>query len=388
MSEPPCAAPPDWNSFRQQMPVAERWAYFDHAAVAPLPRPARDALIDWADQAMRQGDTVWPQWTHHAETTRQMAAKLIGADEAEIALVGNTTAGINLVAEGYPWQPGDNVVTLADEFPTNQYPWLNLAAKGVETRRIATERGRLDLAKLDQRCDRRTRIVSVSWINFANGYRHDVPAIAEVAHRRGALLLLDAIQGLGVFPIQARDWGVDFLAADGHKWLLGPEGAGILFIRREHLDRLRPLGLGWNSVVHGHDYQRIDLKLKPSAARYEGGSLNLAGFIALGASLRLLMDLGAEAIARRLLGLTDQAWQKLEAAGAQIVSHSEREHRSGILSFSLPGVDPMAFRKHCLSSGVVLSCRGGHLRIAPHGYNNEQDLNRLIDCIDQFGGSS
>jgi selenocysteine lyase/cysteine desulfurase len=366
------------------MPVAEPWAYFDHAAVAPLSKPAAEAVRGWCDEAVGDGDTRWPEWSRHAEATRDAAARLIGAERDEIALVPNTTAGISLVAEGLDWRPGDNVVTLADEFPSNAYPWLNLASRGVETRRVATDNGRLDLDDLAAVCDARTRIVSVSWVGYATGYRHDVGRITEIAHARGALLMLDAIQGLGAFPLDVRATPIDFLAADGHKWMLGPEGAGIAYIRRQHLERLRPLGVGWHSVVHSSDYTRIELDLKPSAARYEGGSQNMVGMLGFGASLELLLELGGEPIAAAILDVTDRACDRLEQIGATIVSDRRPEHRSGIVAFELTGRDPLAVKKHCLTRQVVLSCRAGRLRISPHAYNNEADLDRLIDALQSY----
>jgi selenocysteine lyase/cysteine desulfurase len=275
------------------MPVTARWVYLDHAAVAPIPAPAQQAIAHWADEAAHDGATRWPEWDRRVHEVRGLAARLIATDEDEIALVHNTTAGISLVAEGFPWQSGDNVVTLANEFPSNLYPWMNLASRGVETRRVAVDRGRVDVDRIAEACDERTRIVAASWVGFASGWRNDVAQLARVAHDNGALLFLDAIQGLGVFPLDVRATNVDFLAADGHKWLLGPEGAGILFIRREHLDRLRPLGVGWHSVGHDHDFDRIEPDWKPSAARYEGGSENTPGFIGLRASLQLLLAYGA-----------------------------------------------------------------------------------------------
>lgn len=374
------------NRLRVEMPVTEAWAYFDHAAVCPLPIRAARAIGQWLQQAQFDGDTVWGQWSSGIEKTRAESARMINAQIDEIALVPSTTAGINLVAEGLDWRPGDNVVTLADEFPSNQYPWLNQSDRGVETRRVETDSGRLDLDKLRAACDRRTRVVSVSWVGYATGYRHDLEQIADIAHKAGAFFFLDAIQGLGVFPLDVSQTPVDFLAADGHKWLLGPEGAGIFYVRRQLLDRLRAIGVGWNSVVHSHDYSRIDLKLKPSAGRYEGGTMNMVGHLGLGASLALLNELGTAAISAAVLEFTDRACEALEILGATIVSHRDIDdrggaQRSGIVAFELPGRDPVPIRKHCLDHGVALSCRGGRLRISPHAYNNDDDLDRLIDAL-------
>jgi selenocysteine lyase/cysteine desulfurase len=272
-------------------------------------------------------------------------------------------------------------VTLADEFPTNQYPWLQLADRGVETRRVPVDDGRVDLARLAGACDRRTRIVTLSWVSFSSGWRNDLDRVAEIAHRHGALFFLDAIQGLGVFPLDVTKTPVDFLSADGHKWLLGPEGAGIFFLRREHLNLLRPVGVGWNSVVDEHNFSRIDLTLKDTAARYEGGTQNTPGLIGLGASLGLLVEHGAEAISRRVLELTDLACARLAQAGALVRSDRRPEHKSGIVVFDLPGRDPEAIRRRCFQQGVVLSCRAGRLRISPHAYNDPSDIDRLIAAV-------
>ena len=372
------------------MPAAGQWAYFDHAAVSPLTRPAAEALRAWMENILANGDTNWIDSYHAVEQTRAAAAKLIGASKDEIALVPNTTVGLSLVAEGLDWRPGDNVVTLADEFPSNVYPWMNLSAHGVETRRVPTETsGLVDLDRLAAACDARTRVLAVSWVGYATGYRHDLERIAQIAHARGALFVLDAIQGLGVFPMDVSKTPIDALAAGGQKWLLGPEGAGIAYIRREHLDRLRPFGLGSHSVVHESDYTRIELNLKPAAARYEGGAQNMCGMIALGASLRLLLELGAESISAAVLETTDRACRRLSDMGTTIISDRRPDHRdggqrSGIVAFELPGRDSLAVKKHCLTQKVVLSCRAGRLRISPHAYNNEEDIERLISALKKF----
>ncbi|MCA9232236.1 MAG: aminotransferase class V-fold PLP-dependent enzyme [Planctomycetales bacterium] len=369
------------SQLRKAMPVATNWAYFDHAAVAPISGPAAEVLRNWLDEAAEQGDTRWLDWARGLGEMRSAAAALLGAETGEIALVPNTTAGINLVAEGLDWQSGDNVVTLDDEFPANVYPWLNLEYQGVETRRVATNDGRVDLDQLAAHCDAQTRVVSVSWVGYGTGCRRDLAAIAELAHRHEALFLVDAIQGLGVFPLDVRSTGIDCLSADGHKWLLGPEGAGIAYVSHDCLARLRPIGVGWQSVVHAQDFSRIELNLKPTAARYEGGSHNMAGFLALGASIRLLLSLGVDNVAAAILDITDRACEQLQSMGAKVWSPRSGAERSGIVSFELPGRDPVAVRRHCLKQGVALNCRAGRLRISAHAYNDEQDLAKLEDAL-------
>ncbi len=364
------------------MPITHSLAYFDHAAVAPLPGPTRNAIQAWLTQATEQGDTAWLQWARRIEEVRTTAAQFINAQPSEIALVPNTTSGICLVAEGYPWQPGDNVVTLANEFPSNQYPWMNLASRGVEVRRVPVEGGVPDLDRIAAACDSRTRILSISWVGYATGWRIDVREISQLCRRVGCLFFLDAIQGLGVFPLDVQVDGVDFLAADGHKWLLGPEGAGIFFIRQEHLPRLRPFMVGWNSVAQGSDYTRVELNLRNAASRYEGGSQNMIGFHGLGASLDLLTSLGLTAqnspIADHILAITDYACQRLQELGATLHAPRTGIHRSGIVTFNLPGHDSDHIRRHLEAAHIIVRCRAGGVRISPHGYNTTDEIDRLL----------
>lgn len=367
------------------MPVAERYAYFDHAAVAPLTRGAQQQLGAWATDMAEHGDVHWLAWAAAAERARQRLAQLLGAQTEEIALLRNTTEGLSLVAEGFPWRAGDNVVVPSDEFPSNLYAWMNLASRGVEVRRVAAGPSGVELADIDAACNDRTRVVAASWVGYASGRRQPLDDLAEIAHRHGAWLCLDAIQGLGGFPIDVRQTPVDVLAADGHKWLLGPEGAGVLYLRREHLDTLRPVGLGWSSVPHSQDFSHIELSLKPSAARFEGGTLALGCFAALGESVQLLLDCGIEAIGRRLLEVTDQIVEGLERMGATVVSPREGDGSSGIVSCTLAQVPAAEARRRALSRQVVLSCRGGRIRISPHVYTNEQDIARLLSALTEKG---
>ncbi|MEQ8208499.1 MAG: aminotransferase class V-fold PLP-dependent enzyme [Lacipirellulaceae bacterium] len=372
------------QQLRDQMPVTEKWAYMDHAAVSPLPRPTSEAIGKWLQQATEEGDTVWLDWSAQVQQARKEAAKLINAKTEEIALITSTTAGINIVAEGLDWNPGDNLVTLDDEFPSNLYPWMHLADRGVETRQVPTNNGRVNYEKLAEYFDERTRLITVSWVGYKNGVRRDLETISRIAREKNALLFVDAIQGIGAFPLDVRKTPIDFLAADGHKWQLGPEGAGFAYIRNDRLPLLRATGVGWNSVVNAADFANVQLELKPNAARYEGGSQNMAGLIGLSKSLMLLNEIGVERISESILEITDDACEALKTKGAELHTPREGENRSGIISFSLPGIDPVEFRKHCLKNGVALACRSGRLRISLHGYNDEQDVEKLMRAIENF----
>ena len=387
------------DELRRQMPVVNKLAYFDHAAVAPLTAPAAAAIAEYARAAASEGDLPWPKWALAVERLRAVAAEFLGADQDEIALVNNTTQGIGLVAEGFPWRAGDNVVVPDNEFPSNSVPWSNLARRGVELRRVPiAPSGVLELAQVARAIDARTRIVSISWVGFISGYLIDVGEVAELVHSRGALFMLDAIQGLGAFKIDVRNSGVDFLAADGHKWMLGPEGAGIFYLRREHLELLQPLGLGWNSLAGG-SFDPNSQQLKATAARYEGGSTNMAGMLAFHESLRLLhqLQLGPadhSPIARAVLSGTEQLAERLQQQDFRVHLPADPRRRSGILCISWPSSAgtssdfpesvALAARKHCITAGVVLSVRGGRLRASTHAYNNVDDIERLVDALVHF----
>lgn len=369
-----------WQSLRQQMPVCGHWAYFDHAGVAPIPAPTRDVLIEWARHAAQNGRVNWTAWRQRLEETRRLAAELLNTSTDEIALIRNTTEGVTLVAEGYRWQPGDNVVIFQGEFPSNRYPWLNLRDRGVEVREVPTSRERVEPAHVAAACDDRTRIIAVSWVGYATGYRQDLAALAEIAHQRGAGLFVDAIQGLGALPLDLQDLPVDFLAADGHKWLLGPEGAGLLFVRQAWLGRLRPLGVGWNSAAVV-DFTQPQLVLKPTAGRYEGGTYNMGGLAALAASLRLLLDCGIDRVASRIFELTDQLCVELERLGAEIISARDGPHRSGIVACDFPGRSPQLLMRQCQTARVAVNVRAGWLRISPHAYATADDIQRLLRAL-------
>lgn len=390
-----------WHVFRQQMPVAERWAYFDHAAVAPLSLPARQVLSDWADEVTKNGDANWSEWRKRVEPVRKNAARLLGCQSGEVAFVPNTTSGLSIIAEAYPWQPGDNVVLASGEFPANRNSWRCLIPRGVEVRVVESEPGTdvCETGRLMAATDARTRIVTASWVGFVTGWRHDLDELADACHRRGIFLCVDAIQGLGVIPLDLSRTPVDFLAADGHKWMLGPEGAGIMFIRQEHLERLRPTGIGPNSIAFSGSYlgsvadysdaaagYRVarpvqSREMWPAARRFEGGTANAGGILALGASLELLLSFGIDAIWSRLCDLTDQLREMLKSLNFTIRSSASLDRRSGIVSCEVSDDDRRRIAATAKPAGVVLNFREGLMRFSPHAYTNDSDLDRLRSIL-------
>jgi len=372
----------DWDALRnREFPVTERWAYFDHAAVAPLPKRSGDMLRAWAAEQEANGVVNWLDWERKLETTRGRCATLIGATPEEIAFVNSTTQGIGIVAEGFPWRDGDNVVTAAEEYPSNIYPWMNLASRGVTLRLVPSREGRVPIEDLIAAMDDRTRVLTISHVEWSTGFRNDLDALGEVCRRRGVALFVDAIQGLGPLTIDVARTPIDFLCADGHKWLLGPEGAGLLFIRRDWIERLRPIGVGWHSVVSSFNAPGFDFTLKPNAQRWEGGSFNMPGLQCFGASLELLAEVGRETVSARILDRAARVREIARQCGWSVVGSQNPDHLSGIVALEKPGADPERFAFAARGRRVAIACRRGKVRVSPHIYNNDDDLDRLADVL-------
>ena len=373
----------NWDDLRaREFPVAEHWAYFDHAAVAPLPRRSATALRAWVDDQEQNGVVHWPEWGAKVEQARRDSARLINADPEEIAFIANTTQGIGLVAEGFPWRPGDSVVTAAEEYPSNLIPWMNLAARGVSVRLVPTRPdGRIDVADLADAIDDSTRVLTISHVEFASGFRNDLGALAEVCQRRGVALFVDAIQGLGPLTIDVRATPIDFLAADGHKWLLGPEGAGLLYIKRDWIDRLRAIGVGWKSVVSDYNSDGVEFTMKPDASRWEGGTFAMAPLQAFAQSLSLFHEVGPQVVSERILDRAAAVRDLARSAGWRVHGSTRPEDVAGIVAIEKPGVDPNAFALGVRERRIALACRRGRVRISPHIYNNADDLDRLGEAL-------
>ena len=376
----------DWQQLRQEFPVTQHWAFFDHAAVSPISRAAHAALCSWADDVLHHGEVHEPEWEKEIENIRALAAQLLDTSPEWIAFVKNTSEGIGFVAEGYPWKPGDNVVLPADEYPSNVYPWQNLAARGVEVRFVPSRAGRVLLDDVRQAMDSHTRLLAVSFVEFATGFRVPLGDLVSLCHSRGIHVFVDAIQGLGAIPLSVREIPIDFLAAGSHKWLLAPVGAGIFYVRPECLDLLHPVSVGWKSVVRHWDFTTLDFRLKPSALRWENGTLSAGILLAFGASLRLLLSLGITSIWNRIEALTDELCDRLAQAGWQIFSSRLPAEKSGIVSVVPRREQARQLVRLARQQGIVINHRAGRLRISPHCYNNEEELTRLIEFLEHHDG--
>lgn len=368
-----------------EFPILGACDFFNHAGVSPLPRRAGDALRRFADQYERRA-YLDSGFYRQVEELRKSAARMIGAAAEEIAFVKNTSEGIATVAAGLDWRAGDRIVTTAVEYPANMYPWMDVARRFNVELVTVPEETRADgsrhvpIEKLIAAAEHwRTRLVALSHVEYASGQRHDLATLGRFCRDRQILCCVDAIQSMGVLPIDVRAMNIDFLSADGHKWLLGPEGAGVFFCRRELLTTLRPLSVGWMNVINDQDYGDYDFTLKPDARRFECGTHNIPGLLALKASLELLLELGVDAIAARLKTLTDRAIAGLQGKGYQVISPRDGDQWSGIVSFVSPRHQHKTiWRDLRMTHNTELALREGRLRISAHLYNREEQIDRLL----------
>ena len=369
------------DRIRQEFPVVQHCTYLNHAAVGTLPTRARDAVRDYVADFNEHAASNYRDWEAAIETTRSRSARLINASSEQIAFVKNTTEGLCFAANGIDWRSGDNVVLNDLEFPSNVYPWLNLAQHGVESRMVESVDGRLTVDSITDRIDARTRAVSISHVEFGNGFRNDLATIGALCRESGVVFVVDAIQSLGQTPVNVEEMSIDLLTADGHKWLLSPEGIGVFYCAPHLTEQLRLYEAGWNSVVDAGNYDAYDPTPAPTARRFECGSHNTLGIHAMGASLELLLEVGVEAVQGRLRLLTDRLVDGLRDAGYRVLSPRGESEWSGIVTFDSPVHETEALHRTLRSHQIIGARRGGGIRISPHFYNTEEEVLRVVDAL-------
>ena len=363
--------------YRHQFPVAERLIYLNHAAVTPLCRPAAEAMKRLTDDACLFGSLHYGDWLEAYDGLRSAAARLINASPDEIAITKNTSEGIAAVAGGLPWRSGDRVVAFQEEFPANYYPWQRLASRGVEITWLSIYSPVEEIAKALPGA----KLLAISYVNYLSGYRVDLDAIGQFCRQHGCFFFVDAIQGMGALPIDVEASHIDALAADGHKWMLGPEGNGILYVRRSRLDEIEPVEFGWTNPASYTDYSSRDMTLRPDAGRYECGTLNTVGCFGHRAALELLLEVGVENIAPAVLGLADQIEEGARAKGYEVMVKRTRETSSGIVSFRHPSIDSRQIVSELKQNGITAAPRQGWVRTSPHFYISPADIDSLLRML-------
>lgn len=370
---------------RAEFPVAADKVFLGHAGVCPLPRRVAEAIAQYSFKCT-QGDQETLLPLHQLLEMRESAAKLIGAQRDEVAFVGPTSLGLSYVANGLPFRKGDNILIYHDDYPSNVYPWMALADRGVEVRLMnIRELGKVRAIDVQGQVDEDTKLVALASCHFISGWRINIPAIGKYLRERGILFCLDAIQTIGAFPTPMEF--VDFAAADAHKWMLGPCGAGILYVRKALQERLRPIVLGWNNVRCPNYVAQEEITFAAGAQRYEAGTHSLLGLVGLHAAIDLLLEVGVENIAAELLrkrawlvpAITDKGYAVLNPTAPP-------ENASGIVTFSRPDTDLRALHEKLTQNGIVTSLRfdrAGHayIRLSPHFYNTDEELKRVVSLL-------
>ena len=366
----------------REFPVSGDKVYLAHAGVSPVPACVGRAVASAVSAAAR--DDQEEGLSTLLRQTRARASELLGADPGEVALIGPTTTGISAVAAGLDWQEGDEVLIYQDDFPVNVYPWQALESRGVTVRRLSTPTlGEITPELVVEQLTAKTRLVALASCHFVSGYRIDHDAIGRLLRERDVLFCLDAIQTLGAFPTTVEH--VDFLAADAHKWLLGPCAAGVFYVRRDLQDRLAPQAFGWNNVRCPNYVAQETMNLRSDARRYEAGSFNILGIAGLNAALGLLLEVGIDAIAADLTTKRTGLAAALQAKGYEVF-FPEGQQTGGITSCWREGTDMKVVGERLAAENIIASVRGDragrdYLRFSPHFYNTSSDLDLALELL-------
>ena len=378
----------DFVGNAEKFPVLRKWNFLNHAGVSPMPALVAEVVRKAVDQC-ESAAYLDTDWFGGLAKVREDAARFINSDMEEIALVKNTSEAISIVAQGMDWHSGDRLVSANVEYPANVYPWMEAVRKhGIERVMVPEEtdengRRQVRFEKIVAELEHpKTKMLTLSHVEFASGQRHDITALGHICRERGILFCVDGIQSLGALPVDVRAMNIDFMGACGHKWMCGPLGAGLFYIRRELQDRIRPLVIGASSVINEMDYGNYDYTFKPDARRYESGTPNLLGFLGFGAALRMLMSVGIPAIAERLKLLTDRLIGGLELKGYTIVSPRGGGAWSGMVCFTSASHAHDAICSTLRKDHKIeLAVRESRLRCSPHFYNTETQIDSLIQAL-------
>jgi cysteine desulfurase / selenocysteine lyase len=372
------------TALRDLFPITKRYTYLNHAAVSPLPLPTLEAVEAQLRDVHENGSVNFRNWLTVKEQARRLLASLLGARPEQVAFMRNTSDALSTVANGLTWRTGDNIVTFRGEFPSNIYPWLRIRdVFGVELRMCEERDGRIDFEDLEKLIDQKTRVVTISHVQFASGFRMDLERLGRLARQHDALLVVDTIQALGVLPVDVEAELVDAAAGAGHKWLMAPEGVGYLYLSDRARERIQPTLVGWISVPEPEDFHDLEQGWNQGTLAWETGTGPAALIHGLNASLELLTALGVAQTARHLKQLTDHLCERLRGKlSYKVVSSRLPREKSQIVCIRHQGgLEAMAVYSHLKKQTIITAPRGDRLRIAPHLYNTREEIDELVDSL-------
>ena len=372
------------EKIREQFPITKNKAFLNHAAQSPLPKPVADVMCKCIDELSNLGTTS-VEWN---DGGKPCFAKLIGAGPGEIAFVENTSMGLNIVANMLQYPHGSKVVTTDLEYPSAVYPWLRKRL-GVRVHYVKNVEGKILLDDMEKAVDDKTVAVVVSHVEYANGFRHNLKVLSEIAHEHGAYLIVDAIQSVGTMPVDAKRDDVDFLTLSCYKWLLSPPGVGYLYVKDELIEKFEPPFVGWASVNQeifetADMWDIYEMPLAKTASRFEAGTPSYPSLTAADTAMKMLLDFGVENIHKRIILLTDHLIENIKRLRLEIQTPVEKHHRSGIVNFKIrePGKVVEKLRK----KGIIVSARDNGIRVSPHFYNTETEIDKLVKEIKALKG--
>lgn len=371
----------DIDAYRSLFPVIKTGTvYLNHAATSPLSTKVVAAVNKYLDERSETRVDNFGSQIGIAKETKEFIARLINSTPDRIAFCDNTSNAINILASGMEWRDGDRIILNDMEFPANVYPFLNLKRRGVEVDFVKSRGGKILPEDIEAALTNRTRLVSISHVQFLSGYRADLESIGELCRQHGILFSVDAIQSAGVVPIDVQRMGIDFLATGGQKWLMAPQGIGFAFVSEKTQAMLNQAYLGWTSIRNFFgDFTRYRMDPDENARRYENGTLNQIGILSLHETLATLLDVGIDQIEEHILDLGDHLIAELHKFGAPIFVDGERSERAGIISVKVDDADRMFARLS--KAKIEVSVREGWIRVSPHFYNTESDILAFVDAI-------
>ncbi len=373
------------TTIAQQFPVNDQCLYLNHAAVAPWPKCTSEAVQAFAQENCQTGAQGYLTWLKKEQDLRSKLAKLVGSKNEDcIALVKNTSEALSIVAYGLDWQAGDIILISDDEFPSNRIVWESLAQKiGIRVKQVAisAEDPEAEILAAIHSASEKPKLISISAVQYASGIKLDLAKLGEACKIHDVLFCVDAIQAVGAMEFNCDDWHIDFAMADGHKWMLGPEGLGFFFVKQEHIQNLNLYQYGWHMIEGAGDFSIKNWQPANNAKRFECGSPNMLAGYALEASTDLLLQVGLNQVAQRIEYNHAYLVEKLLALGAEILSPLDPKVRAGIVTFRFDGIDSAQLYQQLMNKGVVCANRGGGVRFSPHFHTTELCMEAAIKVL-------